>query len=223
VDEAGVVAWMAAHEWAPNTRVGQRAAIRGLHRWMLRRGMRPDDPTADLPTVRVPPAVPHPASEQALADARARAARDEVRLMIDLAACAGLRRTEIATLRFADLVEESGGPALRITGKGGRVRLVPIPDTLAERIGAQRSGWVFPGGTDAGHVCPDQVGRILSGVLGPGATGHHLRHRYATVTYRASRDLRAVQTLLGHSSPTTTAIYTEVALDDLRRAALAAS
>ena len=54
----------------------------------------------------------------------------------------------------------------------------------------------------------DHVGRTLSRLLGPGWTAHTLRHRYASDVYGAAHDLRGVQTLLGHSSPVTTQIYT---------------
>ena len=64
---------------------------------------------------------------------------------------------------------------------------------------------------------------MLSRLLGPGVSAHSLRHRYATTIYGATHDLLAVQQLLGHSSPTTTQVYVRRTMDDLRRAASAAS
>lgn len=61
----------------------------------------------------------------------------------------------------------------------------------------------------------------IEAALGDGWTTHSLRHRFATQAYRATRDIRAVQQLLGHSSPTTTARYVLVDEDSLAAAVLA--
>lgn len=77
-------------------------------------------------------------------------------------------------------------------------------------------------GSRGTHTTADRVGRILSRLLGPGATGHGLRHRFASKAYQGTRDLLAVQQLLGHSSPATTQRYVAVPLDNLRAAVRAA-
>ncbi|HEY9414914.1 MAG TPA: tyrosine-type recombinase/integrase, partial [Pseudonocardia sp.] len=64
------------------------------------------------------------------------------------------------------------------------------------------------------------IGKVLSRLLAGRWTGHTLRHRFATVALRVSRDLRAVQELLGHSKPETTARYTEVSEESKRTAVL---
>lgn len=130
--------------------------------------------------------------------------------MVRLAGACGLRRAEIAQLRGDDI--DNGW--VRVTGKGGQVRAVPLPDDLAWLGGVD--GWVFPNGR-GGHLAPDTVGRLLRQVLGRG--GHTLRHRYATTVYAGTGDLRAVQELLGHASPVTTARYTLVSPKRLREAA----
>lgn len=55
-----------------------------------------------------------------------------------------------------------------------------------------------------------RVGELVGGVLPPGVTAHALRHRFATVVYARSRDIRAVQTLLGHAKLDTTMVYVGV-------------
>lgn len=223
--ESQIAGWLAAHQWGPNTRCSVRAALRGFHRWLFRHDYRADDPTAWLPPVHVPDLLPHPAPERAIHEARERSQREDVRLMIDLAACAGLRRAEIATLRFDDVTSDNDGPVLRVVGKGGRERAVPVSEDLAARILARRrpTEWVFTGRTEAGHICPDRVGVLLSDILGGGVTGHALRHRYATVVYDSTGDLLALKELLGHSKATSTQIYTKVHGRRLRAAASAAS
>jgi integrase len=69
------------------------------------------------------------------------------------------------------------------------------------------------------HVGPSYVADRVEGVL-EGYTCHSLRHRFATCAYRATKDIRAVQELLGHSSPTTTAKYVLIDEDAMEAAVL---
>lgn len=136
-----------------------------------------------------------------------RAETDRERLMLLLASFGGLRRSEIAAVHADDMNEGF----LFVVGKGGRQRFVPIHPLLLsylERLAA-RGGWAFPG-RFSGHCHPDYIGKHLSRLLGPGWTGHSLRHHFATAAYNTTRDLRAVQELLGHASVATTQIYVGV-------------
>lgn len=119
--------------------------------------------------------------------------------------------------------EGCDGPALRVLGKGNKLRVLPLPADLADMIRALRPDWVFPGRWAGRSMSDDAVGDILSRLLGPGFSGHSLRHRFATKAYGATHDILAVQQLLGHASPATTMGYVRVDQADLRRAALAAS
>ena len=75
-----------------------------------------------------------------------------------------------------------------------------------------------------GKMCihPDQIGKALSRMLGPGWTAHTLRHRFASRAYAVDRDLRSVQELLGHSKPETTMRYTAIPDGALRAAVMGA-
>ena len=68
-----------------------------------------------------------------------------------------------------------------------------------------------------------EAGRNLSRALGPGWSGHTLRHRFGTRVYAASGDLLSLQQLLGHSSPATTRQYVALSDEALRRAAASAA
>jgi integrase len=113
------------------------------------------------------------------------------------------------------------GAALLVHGKGGKLRVVPVGDDLAAAI-AGVGGYLFPGAED-GHLSPRWVGKLMAGALPDHWTAHTLRHRFATRAYRGSRNLRAVQTLLGHSSVATTERYTAVDDDEIRAAMMSAS
>ena len=145
------------------------------------------------------------------------AARDAA--VLSLCYGAGLRISEALALSRADLE----GTALRVTGKGGRTRLVPLIDVVREAVEAYlklcpfRLGPSEPlfRGVKGGVLSPRLVQlRVaqLRGALGlpPSATPHALRHSFATHLLGRGGDLRAIQELLGHASLSTTQIYTGV-------------
>lgn len=218
VDTDELLEWLAGHGWAPETRKSARASLRLFFEWGAAHGLRDDNPMAPIAPNRVPPPCPHPTPDSVLHQARIAAGPDE-RLMIDLGSLAGLRASEIASIHTRCLEDD----VLRITGKGQRVRVIPIPAELAARLRSRPEGWVFPGRFPDTHLTAGIVVRRLSGLLGPGFTAHSLRHRYASRCYEASGDLLALQQLLGHSKPETTKRYVVVSMARLRATALAAS
>lgn len=150
--------------------------------------------------------LPRPISEADLELALSRA-EGETRLMLLLGAYAGLRASEIAAVHADDV--DRGGSVLRVLGKGNKVRNVPIHPKLAPFLPA--SGWAFPSTARPGeHVTRYYIGNRLRTVLPSPWTAHSLRHRFATMVYQASQDIRAVQELLGHESIRTTEIYVKV-------------
>lgn len=211
-----LVAWLGAHEWAPNTRRAYRATVRAFYRWCVECGHLDTSPAAGLPPIKVPRGRPRPTPEDDYRAALA-AADERVRVAVLLGGACGLRRGEIARVRREDVEHDLLGWCLRVEGKGGHVRLVPLPDQLAALLLAQDPGWIFPNPATGTHLTPHHLGKIVSRVLPDGMTTHTLRHRCATVAYAALPDLRAVQELLGHARPETTAIYTAVAPDNVRR------
>ncbi|WP_415103012.1 tyrosine-type recombinase/integrase [Nocardioides sp.] len=214
--------WLAAHDWKPNTRKAYRSSLRSFYSWAMLTGRARRSPAHTQPPIRVPRAKPRPTPEDAYwwavdhADPRAR-------LAILLGGVCGLRRGELARVRREDVVTDvTGSQVLRVIGKGGNERLVPITDEVATALLKQPAGWIFPS-SHGGHLTPHHLGKVISAWLPEGLTTHTLRHRCGTVTYAATHDLRAVQELLGHAKPETTAIYTEVAPASIRAAMEAAS
>lgn len=207
-------------DWSPAYRRGIRASLRLFFAWSHRHNYIEQDPAVELPPIKQPRAVPRPVSE--LDTANALACNDErTSIMVALMAQCGLRRGEVATVRGSDVISGTHGPVLRVCGKGGHTREVPLPPYLAKTIRDRGEGWLFPGAIN-GHLSPRRVGELVRDVLPPGMTSHQLRHRYGTVTYQRSHDIRAVQTLLGHAKLDTTMIYTAVDSADTARAAATA-
>ncbi|KLO29572.1 hypothetical protein ABH37_13200 [Mycobacterium haemophilum] len=211
-----LLAWFGAQDWAPETRRSYRSSARGFFAWAYKTGRVPVY-LGDLPRIREPKASPRPVPDDVWQAALA-VADPRTTLMLRLAAQAGLRRAEVAQVHTRDVVFIAGGGAqLVVHGKGGRQRLVPLPGDLAEQIRQLPPGWVFPDGF-GGHLSPAWVGTLVSRVL-PEGTMHALRHRFGTRAYRGTRNLRAVQQLLGHASVATTERYVAVDDDEIRAAA----
>jgi integrase len=206
-----LLAFLAVDHWAPETRKSARGAVRGFYRWAHGAGHVAEDPSADLPTVRVPMGRARPAPEVLVRSLTA--GGDRVAFMAALAAHAGLRRGEIARVHARDLV----GDLLLVHGKGGRVREVPVVNVaLLARLEAVTE-WAFPNGLGS-HLSPGHVGRLLSAAMPEGWSGHKLRHRCGTRAYAGTRDLLAVMELLGHSRPETTQRYVLLPDDAVRAA-----
>lgn len=194
--------WMAAHEWAPATRKSVRDSVIGFYGWLLATGRLHASPAVGLPTVTVPLGVPRPAGDQQIAQALDRADRRTL-LMLRLAAELGARVAEVASVH-TERVEDEG---LRLAGKGGRERVVPMPADLRRAILASPSGWVFPGRDPAFHLTPEYVGKLMRRVLPPGITPHMLRHAAASAWRARGLDITEIRDLLGHASVRTTQVY----------------
>nr|DAQ55676.1 MAG TPA: Integrase [Bacteriophage sp.] len=107
------------------------------------------------------------------------------------------------------------------TAKAVKRALVPLTDALSGEL-RRFNGFIFPG-QENGHVSPAWLGRLVSRAKPAGVTMHALRHRFTTRAYRQTRDLVALQKVLGHSSPETTLVYLQLAEDALRRVVEAAA
>lgn len=208
-----VVAWLGDPNLKPSTRHSYRASLRMFYRWMRVTGRREDDPTESTRSIPVPRAQPRPARNEDVAEALGKASQED-RLALLLASLAGLRRAEIAGLHADDIDDTT----IRITGKGGVVRTIPIHPALMRELKpwAARGGYLFRGRDGVGPVTADAMGRRISRLLDTGA--HSLRHKFATDAYRGSKDIRAVQELLGHASVSTTQVYMAVDGDALAQA-----
>jgi integrase/recombinase XerC len=234
-----VSAWLASDDWGSETRKSARAGLVSFYGWAVDSGRLAewDSPVRTLPPVGVELALPRPVPD-AVFQQGLWFADDKEQLMLLLAGYAGLRRAEIAQVHAEDFDWETG--QLLVHGKGRKQRRVPIHPDLGRLVRAEldrrRLGkvgrgfrlyvegigpdsYLFPG--KYGHVTPGTIGKVLDRLLAGKWTGHTLRHRFATKAYAPERDLRAVQELLGHSKPETTARYVETPPEAKQAAVLA--
>lgn len=216
-----LIEWHSGHRWGRETARSVRNTVRSFYRWAHEAGHVAVDPSLDLPTVRTIDQSRMPADDRDYADALS-AAGEREELMLRLGAELGLRRAEIAQVHARDVHDAPDGAWLRVLGKGGKLRHLPLPDDLAELIRERAGrGFLFRG-NDRGHLSPRYVGKITSNLLPQGVTLHALRHRFATRAYAVDRDVFAVQQLLGHARADTTQRYVRVPSSALRSTVTAA-
>lgn len=195
-------------DWKPATRQSILASIRSFYRWAQDHGRIAHNPTADIPQIRVQP-TPRPiaSDEVIIAGIAVATVRDEA--MLRLGAECGLRVSEIASLHHSCRDRDW----LTVRGKGGKVRTLHLEPELMKALDVlerteMRWGYYFPGRPHS-HVAPSTVWRHVRALIEMNT--HSLRHRAGTAVYRGSGyDIRLAQEFLGHSSPTTTAIYLHI-------------
>lgn len=196
----------------PQTQAGQIASINAFYKWANMMQIRGDNPTARLPRPKLTTGRPRPIAPDALALALGSAV-PRVRSAMILGAYAGMRAAEIAAAQRTHYRDGT----IWVRGKGGKERIIPAHPMVAAEYQTGQP-WVIgredgkPGGCQ-----PWLVSHIVNEHLhacGLADTCHSLRHYFGTQMYQATHDLRMVQELMGHASPTTTAIYADYARED---------
>lgn len=209
-----LIEWLAGQGWQPNTLRAFRGALRAFFRWAAAAGVVERSPAEALPSVKLPRRKARPVPEDGYQAALVVTDR-LVWLALRLGGACGLRRGEVAIARREHLERDLIGWSLRVVGKGGHERVVPVPEDVAAAILAAPAGWLFPSPRPTrsrlGHMTPAHLAKLVSAQLPEGYSMHSLRHRFATVALAESGgDVRAVQELLGHADLRTTAGYTLV-------------
>ncbi len=217
------------------------ATIRSFFRWLMRRGITTTNPAAALRSPKVARPLPRfltvdeafrvvEAPREDPNRAEPLRARDAA--ILELLYGGGLRVSELAGLRTSDL--DRGARLVRVMGKGSKERLVPMGEEaqhwleryLAEGrpalAGKRNLVPLFLDGKGE-TVSRQQVWVLVkqlaarAGIDPSKVSPHGLRHSFATHLLNHGADLRALQMLLGHSSLSTTQIYTLVAREGLKR------
>jgi integrase/recombinase XerC len=194
------------------TRYSWLSDLHVFYTWAINEELTDRDPTLAIIRPKLRRNLPRPISDEDLGRALAEAP-PVMRAMVSLAAYQGLRCQEIAGLTREDVLD-TRDPAVIVVvkGKGGSQRVIPLhPEVLAALrcMPMPRSGPLLrtPKGVPHSPVSVSVAMRHYFAGLGIEATAHQLRHWFGTGIYSASKDIRLTQELLGHQSPTTTAIY----------------
>lgn len=207
--------WDGRASMAATTRVNELAAVKSFYLWARRHDHRgpADDPTYRIEPPRVPKGLPRPASR---ADLRTLLDKlpDDLRRAVCLGAWAGLRVSEAAALQWEDVDLETN--RIRVTGKGGKTRLVGISAILLDSLLPNTGGNVVTGGGHAPSAATFQrrINRAIK-TSGVDVTFHQLRHRFGTLALATTGNLLAVGRAMGHSDPSSTAIYAATSDADL--------
>jgi len=210
------------------------AALKGLHKFLLREGYVETDPLSNIPTPKKAFKLPNvitinevnkllnsafPPTPQGLRD----------RAILELLYATGTRISEIAHLRLGDLDLTEG--FVRVFGKGSKERAVPVGSKALEAT----MDYLKAGRPKLARGVMDES--LFLNMRGKGmtrqgfwkilkayakraglehVTPHTLRHSFATHLLKGGADLRAVQEMLGHASISTTQVYTHISRDHLR-------
>ena len=207
---------------AAGTRSTYHAALRAWSQYLQLTGVRVDDPMRTLRAPRVARWEPRPIETVHLQTLLARRLHRRTRMMVMLAAFAGLRVSEVAAVSGEAFDREA--QLLHVVGKGGKPRRVPLHDELLEAaVSWPASGWWFSGRRPGEHVRAGSVSDTISDAMrGAGIeqpyTPHSLRHWFATTLVEEGADLRTVQVLMGHASLATTQVYVRASLTLAREA-----
>jgi len=212
------------------------STLRHFYRAMVRDGRITADPTLLLDPPKLPRSLPKALAEsevEGLLHAPAQTPlglRD--RAMLELMYATGLRVSELVGITAAQVNLRQG--VLRVIGKGGKERLVPLGDEaahwLTRYVGEARPAILKGGRSDALFVSNRRAAMtrqmfwtlvkkhaLTAGIPAKRISPHVLRHSFATHLLNHGADLRALQLMLGHSSLSTTQIYTLVAKEGLKR------
>ena len=231
-DAATLRGWFAQLDnagFSARTAARKLSALRQFHRFLLREGVREDDPTGDLDSPKLPQPLPKYLSEAEvdalLAAAANRPQAAALSAALEILYATGMRVSELLGLPRTALAGDAA--FLLIRGKGGRERIVPLSDAARDAAGAltkgRRDRWLFPG-RDPGQALTRQGFALMlkqtalaAGIAAERVSPHVLRHSFASHMLARGADLRSLQMLLGHADIATTQIYTHVLAERLQR------
>lgn len=231
-----IATWLKTQKWNARSKARHLTALRQFYAYALEKGWVETDPTEGLRGAKLPNTLPKALSlseMKALLESPLGDSPSEVRLrlILQLLYICGLRVSELASLTLHD-VSQLEGPWLRITGKGGKTRQVPLGPVAQEtlniyiknarpRLRGAQSPWLLAGPNGKRPLTRVRLFQLVKEAgqrVGVAVAPHHLRHSFATHLLDGAADLRAVQLMLGHASLNTTQIYTKLTTQRLREA-----
>ncbi len=235
-DLLAFIAWRTEQGAKPRSTARQLSSFRRFYRFLLRESVIQEDPTLKIDMPRIGRSLPQTLTEGEVEKLLAAPDLNDPlgqrdRAMLEVLYATGLRVSELINLKQSEINLNQG--VLRIVGKGGRERLIPIGEEaqswIREFISGARGEILLERQTD--YLFPTRRGDRMTrqafwhiikryakvaeidGKMSP----HTLRHAFATHLLNNGADLRVVQMLLGHSDLSTTQIYTHVTVARLKQ------
>lgn len=238
VNAADIRAWLsslgAAGE-APASLRRKTQSLRAYFKFLCRRRILTSNPADEVILAKLPKPLPDFVRDSDLKGVLDAISGDDLiarrdHLIIHLLYATGLRRSELLSLNDENTL--IGSRQLKIMGKGRKERIVPIADELASEIASWQSlrDSEFPDlptprpiiATIHGRMSESNLELIIKRLLRNENAGrkspHTLRHSFATSMLNGGADLNSVRAILGHSSLSTTQIYTHLQFSDLKSA-----
>jgi integrase/recombinase XerD len=228
---SGFLKFLYARKLKPRSATRAFAAVRGLHKFLILEKATTENPTATVEQPRWWKPLPNVLSLeevdkllQAPKTDNPKGLRD--RALLEVLYATGLRVSELIGLKMDGVNLELG--FVRCMGKGSKERIVPMGVSAANSVVAYLAARKVKKPTDfvflnnrGGKLSRSGFWRILQGYgrevgIKKKLTPHVLRHSFATHLLERGADLRAVQTMLGHSNISTTEIYTHVMRERLK-------
>lgn len=243
---ADIRAWIASLSREGNTARTLRRktqSLRAFFRFLLKKGLISDNPTSNITLPKIPHSLPDiirtDELEQILAEKESQESlsvnedkESQLRslLVTEILYTLGLRRAELISLNDRDITFEPG--EIKVTGKRAKQRVVPVPQKLLQYIKEwqQLRDSLWPALDEpkplivvkGKRITPSQVYSIVKASLAGSSSRkkspHALRHSFATAMLNEGADLNSVKEFLGHSSLSTTQIYTHVSFAEMRKA-----
>ncbi|RMG69930.1 MAG: tyrosine recombinase, partial [Nitrospirae bacterium] len=209
------------------------SSIRMFCRYLITEGLRKDNPSEVLHNPggwkRLPKALSTEDIMKLLDSIKDTQMAERDQVIFELMYASGLRVSEVVQLRIEDVNLEAG--FLRISGKGGKERVVPLSEHTLEKIKVYLSD-IRPGlvkkrdvpflflSKRGGKLTRQRIWQSLKHYArkaGIELSPHVIRHSFATHLLEGGADLRSVQKMLGHADISTTQIYTKVTTEHLKR------
>lgn len=220
---------------SPRSSARLLSSLRRFYRYLVREHLLDEDPSARIDAPKLGRALPKSLTEDEVERLLAAPVTSEAmglrdRTMLEVLYASGLRVSELVSLLVPQVNLQQG--LVKVVGKGNKERLVPLGEEAlnwleryfrearGQLLGALQSDVLFPSrrGTAMSRQAFWQLIKryALKADIDKPLSPHTLRHAFATHLLNHGADLRVVQLLLGHSSLSTTQIYTHVARERLK-------
>lgn len=222
--------WRHKSQFSSSSNARCLSSIRRYYAYLLEKKIITQDPCVDLNSPKIDKKLPDTLSEFDVEQLLAMPNEDDTLecrdlAMLELLYATGLRVSELVSLTLSQLSLRQG--VIRVIGKGGKERLIPIGETalLAIEQYLKKSRGLLLGSQQSDVLFPSKRGTMMTrqtfwhrikfyakqAGIATHLSPHTLRHAFATHLLNHGADLRVVQLLLGHSSLSTTQIYTHIA------------